>query len=274
MNKAWSGKWLNRAWLGPKRGWIGNSTIYVPQNGWAMFGDVFQKNHELSEIIVENLKTICRPRMPTGFQYKCKEESTGENGMWPALNHPLVLGLLKINQTTLAWEEWIRNSMNWQATVAPKIWPGIWTSADEVLSNNHPGLWTVNFPALCMHRHSWPLFSLQYLVGFEFTHDGLIIRPSLPSKIGRFHYRTHLCSLEWDGIDKWWGHYSPSVAASYKITFDFKSFDHLHVPLTIHIGARDNKGDLVETTHRSDTSYINFMTTVTSSIQFTIFRRS
>jgi hypothetical protein len=73
-------------------------------------------------------------------------------GMWAAINYPTVLGLLAINRTELAWEEYERNSLHWQAGVTPEIWIGLWTSADSVnagadASGNNPPPLLAPFPS-------------------------------------------------------------------------------------------------------------------------------
>jgi len=72
--------------------------------------------------------------------------------MWAAINYPTVLGLLAINRTELAWEEYERNSLHWQAGVTPEIWIGLWTSADSVnagadASVNNPPPLLAPFPS-------------------------------------------------------------------------------------------------------------------------------
>ena len=132
-------------------------------------------------------------------------------GMWPAVNYPTVLGLLAINRTELAWEEYERNSLHWQSGVTPEIWIGLWTSADSVNADGMPSDWTNNFPALCMHRHAWPVHTLRQLLGVHYTSDGLEIRPALPPRLGAFEWATQLSSLRWDGNRSWAGHYAPAV---------------------------------------------------------------
>ena len=72
-----------------------------------------------------------------------------------------------------------------------------------------PSDWTQDFPALCMHRHAWPVHTLRQLLGVHYTAGGLEIRPALPSRLGAFEWSTRLSSLRWDGNRTWTGHYAP-----------------------------------------------------------------
>ena len=112
-------------------------------------------------------------------------------GMWPAVNGPTILGLLAVNRTEAAWTEFVRNTLQWQATQTPATWIGIWTSADSVNNDGMPSDWTNNFPAFCMHRHAWPLFSLRQLTGLHFTADGILVR----TPDGKKRQCNHKCPL-------------------------------------------------------------------------------
>ena len=62
---------------------------------------------------------------------RCEAKAVGKSacpGMWPSLDHPLLLGLARMNETELAWEEWVRNSLHWQTNVTGgKQWVGQWS---------------------------------------------------------------------------------------------------------------------------------------------------
>lgn len=120
-------------------------------------------------------------------------------GVWrrPAVNHPTIMGLVEANMTALAWDEFNRNSLQWQATVSPATWVGIWTSGDTVRRDGLPGPWTWAFPALCTHRHAYPLVSLSVLAGVSFTENGVRIRP-VPGPAGpadQLNYTTPLLAI-------------------------------------------------------------------------------
>ena len=135
-------------------------------------------------------------------------------GMWAAVNYPTVLGLLAVNRTDLGWEEYVRNSLHWQAGVTPDIWIGLWTGSDSVNADGMPSDWTNDFPALCMHRHAWPVYTLRRLLGLQYSASGIEIRPTLPPRLGAFQWSTQLSSLRWDGNRTWAGHYAPTVGST------------------------------------------------------------
>lgn len=76
------------------------------------------------------------------------------------------------------------------------IGPGVWTAADYIRTETGQSGGGA-FPALCTHRHAWPLYSLATsLVGVEFTRDGATIRPAgLPAELGAFSFTSRLANV-------------------------------------------------------------------------------
>jgi hypothetical protein len=206
---AWNGQWLRRAWCGNITGghWVGDTSgekpgVFTPQHGFAMLGGVFDAAPKEMATVVSLLKSRCRSNdFPFGFPYRCEAKVVGEAacpGMWPALDHPLLLGLARMNETELAWEEWMRNSLHWQTNVTGgKQWVGQWTSADAINNDGSPGVWTNNYPVLCMHRHAWPLVSIQQLMGVQFSTTGVVVKPSLPASLGSYSFASPIASIEY-----------------------------------------------------------------------------
>jgi hypothetical protein len=183
MKHAWNGQWLRRAWLGSQVGWIGDldntgnlSGLYSAQQGFALLGGVFDEHVEDLAAVLESLEDRCRG--PYGYNYLCFNNSgSGDSGNWAALDHPLLMGLARMNQTALAWTQFLRNTMQWQATMLPSMWVGIWTAGDHV-QPTVPVNYTDAFPGLCIHRHAWPLVSFPFLAGVQFTAEGISLRLS------------------------------------------------------------------------------------------------
>lgn len=99
---------------------------------------------------------------------------------------------------------------------------GIWTSSDSVNPDGLPSDWTNDFPALCMHRHAWPLYTFRQMAGLQFTAEGLVVRPALPPELGTYEWSSSLASIRWDGDRTWTGHYAPSAAGSWKVVVDMR----------------------------------------------------
>jgi hypothetical protein len=106
---AWNGQWLRRAWCSNGTGgnWLGDVTgtkpgVFTPQHGFAMLGGAFDQAPEQLATVVALLTTRCRAQdFPFGIPYRCEAKPVGEAacpGMWPALTHPLILGLARMNQ--------------------------------------------------------------------------------------------------------------------------------------------------------------------------------
>ena len=252
LKHAFNGRWLRRAWLDNVTGWVGDVPVHTPgipllgfagvfsaQHGWAFAGGVFDSDAAALNATVHSLLKYCRSEhMPYGFQYICGPlENPGQSGgsshrrhlqfsdapgMWPAVNYPMILGLVAVNRTRLAWEEFERNTLHWQANVSPGIWIGLWTSADSVNADGLPSDWTNDFPAFCMHRHAWPLLTFRQMAGLSFTATGLIVRPALPRSLGSYGWTSSLASVAWDGNNTWSGHYMPSTAGSWTLLVDMR----------------------------------------------------
>jgi hypothetical protein len=229
--------WLRRAWLGDKEGWVGgapgtssnpkNAGMYSPQHGFALLGGVFADEPAKQAASVAALAAHCRDGWPYGSAYNCDQKGTGSEdsgegpGMWPALTYPLSMGLANAGLVEKAWEEFTRNSLHWQATVTPRQWAGIWTSADEVSADGGTGPVGRAYPAFCMHRHAWPIVAAAFLAGVRFNEAGLLLRPSLPLRLGAMNWTTATASMHWDPrVRRYTGHYTPRTPAPLRISVD------------------------------------------------------
>ena len=130
LEAAWNGAWLRRAWLGPDVGWVGDVTghgagVYSSPVGFALLAGLFDPIR--AQTAVDNVLARCRDAngWPYGLAYRCNGTKELGSGMWPAMNHPMVMGLVENGRDELAWEEYQRNTLQWQATVSPATWIGI-----------------------------------------------------------------------------------------------------------------------------------------------------
>jgi hypothetical protein len=168
---AWNGNWLSRAWL-PRKGFVGTQSdslgMTLEPQGWALLSGMLNTSQQ--QRIVVSLEERLNSDLG-GW----RQSRTGH--FWAALSHPTIMGLARVNKTA-AWEKWVATSLGHEARRFPSLWPGVWTAADYIdpASGRSGGS---AFPALCTHRHAWPLYSLATgLVGLEFTAVGLSIRPA------------------------------------------------------------------------------------------------
>ena len=233
LASAWddAGGWLRRAWLGPTRGWVGSSSPTDPDGGifssvlgWALLADAFKSDPKKQTTAIASLLSECGEERAFGFNYRCRKGVVpAGSGAWPAQNHPMIIGLAAraTANATDAWDEFERNSLQHQAAMRPDRWVGIWTSADEVRRDGLPGNWTWPFPALCTHRHAWPLYSFSTaFMGLQPTAGGVRFRPGLPPALGHWEFSTPLMGASWDGVRTWNGHYAPNASGAWLVEID------------------------------------------------------
>ena len=221
----WTGKWFRRAWLGPTLGWLGEKSLWLEPQPWAIISgaaDATQTN-ELIKTIDDQLR---RPSPIGAMQltgngdmldkpgFQSGTSITG--GIWPSLNQTLIWALA-CNDGKMAWDEWKKNSFAAQKEVYPDIWYQAWSGTDTINSalSKHPGEttgslglfgWT-DFPVFNLHSHACPLYSAAKLIGLDFTEDGFRLAPRLPAESYRFESPLFGLVKSPDGYEGW---YEPS----------------------------------------------------------------
>lgn len=219
VSAQWTGHWYRRAWLGPSLGWVGEDSIWLEAQPWAIIGGA--ASPEQARELVRSLDEMTRKPSPIGAIQISRGSHTAEEmgirigtsqdgGVWPSLNGTLVWSLARVNGD-MAWDEWKKNSFARHAEVYPNIWYGAWSGPDTYNSvlNDYPGgtmlsdamlcqrhekgpvycdddlSWT-DFPVMNMHPHAWPLYMIPKLLGFEFTPEGVELAPAIPLQSYRF----------------------------------------------------------------------------------------
>jgi len=231
--RQWTGKWLRRAWLGPKLGWVGESTLWIEPQPWAMLSGAVTP--EQTRELVRNMDELLRrpsaigaahmgagPDAPKDPIWEFGTSACG--GVWPSLNQTLVWALAR-HDPAMAWDEWKKNSLACHADRYPGVWYGVWSGPDTYNSalSKRPGE-TVNnvylhypdFPVLNLHSHACSLYSAAKLIGIEFTQNGIELRPALPVESYKFESPLLGVTKSPDGSYEGW--YAPSQAGSWKIS--------------------------------------------------------
>jgi hypothetical protein len=192
----WNGKWFRRVWLGEKLGWLGESTLWIEPQPWAMLAGATtdQQNRELVRTIDGLLRRgpLGTAQMSEGPDMQrpggADHGSLELGAIWPSLNQTLVWALAGVDPA-MAWDEWKRNTLARHAESYPDLWYGIWSGNDSYNSwlSRHPGgaadepyFRGTDFPVLNLHSHACSLYSASKLVGIEFTQSGLSLRLTLP----------------------------------------------------------------------------------------------
>jgi hypothetical protein len=198
----WNGNWFRRAWLGQKVGWLGDSTLWIEPQPWAILSGAAsaEQSRQLVRTINEELRSgpLGAAQMSDGPDMRSVgggSLGTLEMGaIWPSLNQTLVWALTGIDPA-MAWEEWKRNTLAHHAEAYPDIWYGVWSGNDSWNSpiSKHPGgaanepyFHGTDFPVLNVHAHACSLYSASKLLGIEFTGSGLKLNLALPLNAYRF----------------------------------------------------------------------------------------
>ena len=242
----WAGEWFRRAWLGKELGWVGADHVWLEPQPWAIIGGSASADQRAR--LVRALDELTRKPSPIGALLQNKGDDTIETptgtftngGVWPAINGTLVWALA-LEDGSMAWDEWKKNSLAFHADAYPKIWYGIWSGPDfynSVLSR-HPGQtmfaepasngykaqadwgfnWT-DYPVMNMHPHAWPLYSTCKLMGLAFNEAGLTLEPRLPME--EYEFSSHLLGFHKSkaGYAGW---YEPAVAGKWKVELKLSS---------------------------------------------------
>ena len=226
----WNGKWFKRAWLGPKLGWLGDTTLWIEPQPWAILAGA-TTNTQTREL-VKTMNDLLR-RGPLGAAQMSdgpdmrnvggSNVGTLELGaIWPSLNQTLVWALVGVDPA-MAWEEWKRNTLACHADAYPDIWYGVWSGNDSYNSplNKHPGgaanepfFHGTDFPVLNLHSHACSLYSASKLLGLEFTVSGLNLNLGL--SLDSYSFDSPLVGvLKTEGRFEGW--YAPSRPGSWTL---------------------------------------------------------
>jgi Glycosyl hydrolase 36 superfamily, catalytic domain/Glycosyltransferase family 36 len=198
----WNGRWFRRAWLGPKLGWLGDTTLWIEPQPWAILAGATTdaQCRELLQTMDEQLRRGPLGATQMGNGPDMREAGGNDLGtlelgaIWPSLNQTLVWALATVNPA-MAWDEWKRNTLAHHAAAYPDIWYGVWSGNDSYNSplNKHPGgaanqpfFHGTDFPVLNLHAHACSLYGASKLLGIEFTAAGMKISLGLPADSYRF----------------------------------------------------------------------------------------
>lgn len=240
LQAQWVGRWFSRAWLGPHLGWIGNDQLWLEPQPWSIIGGA--TTAEQRATLVKAIDEQVRKPSPIGAMIQSKGTpafgspiGTLENGgVWPSINGTLIWALA-MQDGTMAWDEWKKNSLACHANAYPNIWYGIWSGPDffrSVLSP-YPGetqfsdpnssdpkersgwdyFWT-DFPVACLHQHAWPLYTAAKMLGLEFNARGLKLAPAYP--MAEYEFKSELLGMRKTktGYAGW---YAPEAAGNWEI---------------------------------------------------------
>ena len=252
LRAQWAGRWFSRAWLGPHLGWLGNDHLWLEPQPWALIGGA--ATDAQSTALVKAIDELVRKPSPIGAMIQNQATATMSSpagmlengGVWASINGTLIWALA-LNDGSLAWDEWKKNSLACHAHAYPNTWYGIWSGPDyfnSVLSR-HPGEtryqdsdspdpkeraafginWT-DFPVMNLHQHAWPLYTAAKLLGLEFHETGLRLKPDLPLHEYEFHSALLGFRKSNHGYSGW---YEPSAAGKWNIEIELSKTERAKV---------------------------------------------
>lgn len=190
----WTGRWFARAIL-PDGKLYGTDRLHLEPQPWAILAGV--TDDAQTETLLDEIDARLRDGSPLGARLHSEEggdQPSGEStqgGVWLSINHTLVWAAARA-RPALAWDEFLRNTLQTHTATYPGVWVGAWSGPDAYNSDwsSRPG-WTWDLPALNVygqiwpiqnvHTHSQPLLSFLRLAGVEPIAGGLRIAPAIPS---------------------------------------------------------------------------------------------
>lgn len=228
----WTGEWFRRAWLGPGLGWLGEDSLWIEPQPWAIIGGA--ATEEQRRTLLRSINDLLLRPSPIGAMRwspgsrsdKAKAPSGASGHVNASLNGTLIWALSLVDGS-MAWDAWKKNLLAAHAEAYPEVWYGTWSGPDayDGVIDEYPGrqdpsaavLKTgkgdysgVDFPVMNPHQHAWPLFSASKILGLEFTSKGAEIRAILPLETYRFTSSLFAFEKHARGYCGW---YEPSGAA-------------------------------------------------------------
>jgi hypothetical protein len=230
----WTGKWLRRCWLGPKLGWLGEDTLWIEPQPWAILAGV--TSPEQSRALVRTMNELLR-QGPIGATQMSQGPAMTKpgifapgtivrGGIWPSLNQTLVWALAGVDPA-MAWDEWKKNSFAVHAESYPEIWYGIWSGTDSYNApfSKEPGATAhdpvfagTDFPVLNLHAHACYLYSATKLLGIDFNERGVTLRPALPEPSWQFE--SPLLGFSRSSQGHYAGWYAPSRSGAWTLRIE------------------------------------------------------
>lgn len=239
LRAQWTGRWFRRCWLGPKAGWLGEETLWIEPQPWAILAGA--TTPEQTRTLIAAMNDLLR-RGPIGATQMSQQGTDIEKpglfdpgtvvrgGIWPSLNQTLVWALATTNPS-MAWDEWKRNTLAAHADKYPDIWYGVWSGSDSWNApfsktpgaTGGPGFRGTDFPVLNLHSHACCLYSATKLFSIEFTPEGVALRPALP--VGPYEFESQLLGIIHRAENHYEGWYAPLRPGNWAI--------HVHLPAQI-----------------------------------------
>lgn len=235
----WTSRWFRRCWLGEKLGWLGEETLWIEPQPWALLAGATTPDQ--SRTLIASINELLR-RGPIGAAQMSQQGpdisqpglfdqgTVVRGGIWPSLNQTLIWSLAGIDPA-MAWDEWKKNSFAAHAEAYPDMWYGTWSGSDSYNApfsktpgaTGGPGFHGTDFPVLNLHSHACFLYSATKLLGINFDEHGLELRPALPA--GPYRFESPLIGLASSREAHYEGWYAPLRPGTWTV--------RIHLPAAI-----------------------------------------
>ena len=227
----WNGKWFKRAWLGQTLGWLGDDTLWIEPQPWAILAGA--TSPEQTRDLVRTMNELLRVGPLGATQMSDGPDLRKEGGVsvgtlergaiWPSLNQTLVWALAGTDKQ-MAWDEWKKNTLARHADAYPDLWYGVWSGNDSYNSplNRNPGgaadepyFRGTDFPVLNLHSHACFMYGATKLLGIEFTETGMRINPEL--LVESYEFTSPLVGVSKTPAGRYEGWYAPSLPGAWTL---------------------------------------------------------
>ncbi|MCC6214654.1 MAG: hypothetical protein IT376_07280 [Polyangiaceae bacterium] len=199
----WTGTWFRRAWYNDGGPAIGESSIDLEGQIWALISGTFADEAQRATLVSEIATRLDDPS-PIGAPL------WGGGQVWPAIGGLLTWGYARTDPER-AFAHLARATLAARAVAFPEVWSNVWSSSDGVSSKSGQ-----SWKSLVTPMTDWPvqnnnvtalgMLAALRVAGIEATPEGLLVAPAVPPVAGpggtperRLTLRARLVELELRG---------------------------------------------------------------------------
>lgn len=203
LDGEWTGRWFRRAWYNDGGPAVGESSIDLEGQVWALIAGTFADEADRATLVSEIATRLDEPSAIGAPLW-------GGGQVWPAIGGLLTWGYAR-SDPERAFAHLARATLAARAVAFPEVWSNVWSSSDGVSSKSG---WS--WKSLVTPMTDWPvqnnnvtalgMLAALRVAGIEASPGGLLVEPAMPpvSVSGgaperRLSLRTRLVELDLRG---------------------------------------------------------------------------